>query len=171
LKELNIRPESEQDQSTIHQINAEAFETEVEANLVDALRDSGATLISLVAERDNVVVGHILFSPMTDAAGDSIPVAGLAPMAVAPEYQQQGIGSALVRSGLEHCRAAGYKAVIVLGHPRYYPRFGFVPASHFNIRSQYDAPDEAFMALELEPGALGEIGGVVKYHPLFDQVA
>ena len=96
---------------------------------------------------------------------------GLAPMAVAPEYQQQGIGSALVRSGLEHCRAAGYKAVIVLGHPRYYPRFGFVPASHFNIRSQYDAPDEAFMALELEPGALGEIGGVVKYHPLFDQVA
>jgi putative acetyltransferase len=166
---MNIRPERGKDLPTIHQINSEAFETEGEANLVDSLRDSGIPLISLVAEVDHIIVGHILFSPMTDADGNSIPVAGLAPMAVAPEHQRQGIGSALVRSGLEHCRAAGYRAVAVLGHPGYYPRFGFVPASQYKLRSQYDVPDEVFMAKELIPGALSDISGVVKYHRLFDE--
>lgn len=168
---MKIRPETEQDQLPIHRVNAEAFETETEATLVDALRNSGIPLISLVAEQDDTVVGHVLFSPMTDAQGNHVPIAGLAPVAVAPGHQKQGIGSALIRAGLEQCRAAGYQAVIVLGHPGYYPRFGFVPASHFGIRCQYDAPDEAFMALELLPGALTEIAGVVKYHPLFDQAA
>jgi putative acetyltransferase len=169
--EVKIRPEAEQDQLPIHQVNAEAFETETEAKLVDALRNSGIPLVSLVAEQDDAIVGHILFSPMTDAQGNLVPIAGLAPMAVAPGHQKQGIGSALVRAGLEQCRAAGYQAVIVLGHPDYYPRFGFVPASRFGIQCQFEAPDEAFMALELLPGALAEIAGVVNYHPLFDQAA
>ncbi len=166
---MNIRPESSEDISAVHRVNAEAFETETEANLVDALRQSGIPLISLVAEIKGELVGHILFSPMTDSAGAKIPVAGLAPMAVSPAHQKQGIGSALVKEGLAQCKAAGYRAVIVLGHPDYYPRFGFVPASQYDISCQYEAPDEAFMALELEPGALSRLSGIVKYHPLFDQ--
>jgi putative acetyltransferase len=171
LAAVEIRPETAQDRLAIHQVNAGAFETETEARLVDALRDSGVPLVSLVAEQNGMIVGHILFSPMTDAEGHDVPIAGLAPMAVVPGHQQQGIGSALVRAGLEQCKVAGFHAVIVLGHPDYYPRFGFVPASRFGIQSQYDVPDEVLMAQELVPGALAGLQGVVRYHRLFDEVA
>jgi putative acetyltransferase len=95
---------------------------------------------------------------------------GLAPMAVRLEYQNQGTGSALVRSGLQACREVGAPAVFVLGHPGFYPRFGFIPASRFGLNCEYDVPDEAFMALELEPGALLGAEGVVKFHPDFQGV-
>lgn len=95
---------------------------------------------------------------------------GLAPMAVLPEYQNKGIGSALVRAGLEQCRNLGFAAVIVLGHPEYYPRFGFKPAAGFGIDSKYDIPEEVFMAIELEPGALSDLSGRAQYHEAFDSL-
>ncbi len=95
---------------------------------------------------------------------------GLAPMAVAPEHQRKGIGSALVRAGLEQCKQLGFAAVVVLGHPEYYPRFGFSPSSRFGINSEYEVPEEVFMAMELQPGALSGKTGRVKYHAAFSNV-
>ena len=91
-------------------------------------------------------------------------------MAVQPDRQNEGIGTGLVRAGLEACRHMGVVAVLVLGHPEYYPRFGFVPASRFGIQCAYDAPDEAFMALELVPDALQAVNGRVEYHEAFDRL-
>jgi putative acetyltransferase len=95
---------------------------------------------------------------------------GLAPMAVLPAYQRQGIGSVLVRSGLAVCQALGYGAVVVLGHPSYYPRFGFVPTDRTGLRCLDNVPVEAFMMLELQPGYLQDVQGIVTYHPAFDDV-
>jgi len=95
---------------------------------------------------------------------------GLAPMAVASQYQHKGIGSKLIKAGLEQCQALGYDAVVVLGHPGYYPKFGFVPSVKYNIKSEYDVPDEVFMALELVPESLKDHEGVVKYHEAFNNV-
>lgn len=92
---------------------------------------------------------------------------GLAPMAVLPSHQRRGIGSALVRAGLQHCRQLGIGAVAVLGHPDYYPRFGFRPSTRFGISSEYDAPAEAFMVLELQEGYLAGRSGVIRFHPAF----
>ena len=91
-------------------------------------------------------------------------------MAVRPEFQKQGIGSQLIERGLEQCRAAGQACVVVLGHPEYYPRFGFVPASRYGIRCEYDVPDEVFMIIELRDGALEGCAGIVKYQPEFNEV-
>ena len=95
---------------------------------------------------------------------------GLAPMAVLPEHQNKGIGSALVRAGLEQCRNLGFAAVIVLGHPEFYPRFGFKPACRFNIDSQYGVPQEVFMVIELEPSALSGVTGRAEYHEAFNSL-
>jgi putative acetyltransferase len=127
-------------------------------------------LVSLVAVDDDAVEGHILFSPVTLLSHTDLPIAGLAPMAVLPKRQRQGIGSTLVRAGLDHCRRLGFVAVVVLGHAGYYPRFGFVPASRFGVRSEYDVPDDVFMALELTPGALRDRSGTIRYHPAFAAV-
>jgi putative acetyltransferase len=141
----------------------------MEADLADALRVHVDPAISLVAEdeADGAIVGHILFSPVTPGDGSPIRIAGLAPMAVLPARQRGGIGSQLVSSGLAHCRERGFVAAVVLGHAAYYPRFGFRPASTFGLRCEYDVPDEVFMALELEPGALAGLSGTVRYHPVF----
>jgi len=166
---IQIRPETAEDIETIRNINTAAFETEAEAGLVDALRDSSTPLISLVAEVDQKIVGHILFSPMTLSGKSTIvKIAGLAPMAVMPDYQKRAIGTALVKKGLKQCISIGYQAAVVLGHPEYYPQFGFMPCSRFGIKSEYDVPDEVFMFKELENGALSDCQGVVKYHPLFN---
>lgn len=166
---IQIRPETAEDIETIRNINTAAFETEAEAGLVDALRDSSTPLISLVAEVDQKIVGHILFSPMTLSGKSTIvKIAGLAPMAVMPDYQKRAIGTALVKKGLKQCISIGYQAAVVLGHPEYYPQFGFMPCSRFGIKSEYDVPDEVFMVKELENGALSDCQGVVKYHPLFN---
>ena len=155
----------------VHAVNAAAFGRPDEAELVERLRAAGAVLLSLVAIEDGQVVGHILFSPVTiSSPGDSFVAAGLGPMAVLPEHQRRGIGSAMVRSGLAELRCAGHETVVVLGHPDYYPRFGFEPASQHGIRWERDCRDEAFMIMELVPGALRGRNGVVRYRPEFDEV-
>ena len=164
---VNIRIETENDLPAIREVNLSAFPTSEEAELVDRLRRDALPLISLVAELDGCVLGHILFTPVELPVQSSPPAMGLAPMAMLPEHQNLGTGSALVWSGLQACRELGAPAVFVLGHPEFYPRFGFIPASRFGLKCEYDAPDEAFMALELISGALLEANGVVKFHPDF----
>ena len=165
-----IRPEQPRDQQQIRTINQQAFAGDAEANLVDALRNSGLPLISLVAEENNRLIGHILFSPVTLAGQTSAPaIAALGPMAVLPERQGQGVGNLLVTTGLEYCVSAGYVAVVVMGHPDYYPRFGFVPASNFNIKSEYNVPAEVFMLKELLDSALKGSKGTIQYHAAFKQ--
>jgi len=167
--EVTIRPETDADHDAIQHVNREAFGQEAEAQLVDALRDGGFVRLSLVAELDGQVVGHILFSDIQIVGeDDSVDALALAPMAVVPEHQRKGIGSELVRTGLEQCRQAGHRIVIVLGHPNYYPRFGFSSELATPLQSQYAG--EAFMALELAPGALEGVGGEVKYSPPFEAV-
>jgi len=168
---MNIRSEKPDDQNEIRRINIEAFDTHAEADLIDALRESGIPLISLVAEENGELVGHILFSPIKlEKRGSNISIAGLAPMAVLPVWQNKGIGSKLVEEGLKECERIGYEAVVVLGHPDYYPRFGFVPSVNLGIRSEYDVPAEVFMVKELRSGALTGISGIAKYHEVFAEV-
>src|SRR5437868_14440298 len=136
---IHIRPEQPDDLAAIRQVNERAFDGPTEADLVDLLRRRGKVTLSLVADHQGQVVGHILFSPVViEATGQSVAAVGLAPMAVLPEWQNQGVGSLLVKAGLDECRRLGHQAVVVLGHADYYPRFGFVPASRFHIRSEYD---------------------------------
>jgi putative acetyltransferase len=166
-----IRAEKTEDRDAIHRVVELAFGQRGEADLVDALRENAKTYISLVATVDKQVVGHIFFSPVTvEAKASNFAAMGLAPMAVLPEYQNQGIGSQLVREGLKECRGLDYDIVVVLGHPEFYPRFGFAPASRKGLRSEYDVRDEVFMVLELSEDALGGRGGLVKYHPEFGKV-
>ncbi len=168
---VTIRPEQHKDLAGIRRVNERAFGQPNEANLVDALRAHGKVTLSLVAEQDNKIVGHVLFSPVTiESEGKLFSAIGLGPMAVLPEYQRTGIGSALINQGLEQCREAGHVCVVVLGHPEYYPRFGFVPASKHGIKCEYNAPDEAFMVIELRQGALRGRSGTVKYQPEFNEV-
>jgi len=163
-----VRAEKPDDIQKISAVNLQAFETDAEANLIEALRDCDIHLISLVAEEGDAIVGHILFSPVTlEESNQSIYFAGLAPMAVLPKYQRKGIGSQLVEEGLRRCEKAGYDAVVVLGHPEYYPRFGFIPSVKYKIRSKYDVPDEVFMVQELKEGALADFKGIVKYNSAF----
>lgn len=168
---MNIRKEKDSDIEEIWKVNAEAFETEAEANLVNALRDSGISYISLIAEEGKEIVGHILFTPV-ELIGDNsgLKLMGLAPMAVMTRLQKKGIGSQLVKAGLESCLAQGYDAVVVLGHPEYYPKFSFVPSVKFGIKSEYEVPDEAFMVLELTKGSLKGHQGIIKYHSAFGSV-
>lgn len=165
-----IRAEEDQDRDTVHAVNAAGFETPAEADLVDQLRTQAHPIISLVAEDDGIVVGHIMFSPVSLPEHPDLTIMGLAPMAVAPAHQRRGVGSALVRAGLTWCMEIEVDAVVVLGHPKYYPRFGFLPAAHFGIGCEYDVPDEIFMAMELRQGALRGTSGTVKYHSLFRSV-
>lgn len=163
-----IRPETAGDYDAIREVNCLAFEQDAEARLVDALRDGGYVRSSLVAEKDGRVIGHILFSdlPIVTAA-KIVPALALAPLAVRPEFQNQGIGSKLVRVGLEKCREQGHRIVIVLGHPHYYPRFGFSAELAARLDSPYSG--EAFMAVELMPNALDGITGRVEYPPPFSE--
>ncbi len=165
-----IRAEKENDRDAVHTVNVSAFETPSEADSVDALREQAQPVVSLVAEDDGEVVGHIMFSPVSLSGSPKLKVMGLAPMAVAPKHQGKGIGSAMVRAGLEQCRNLGFAAVVVLGHPKYYPRFGFLPSSRFGIDSEYDVPEEVFMAMELQPEALSGKTGTVRYHAAFRNV-
>jgi putative acetyltransferase len=162
-----IRAERQGDAERIRAVNLAAFETSTEADLVDALRRQATPIVSLVAEDDANVIGHILFSPVTLANEPELTLMGLAPMAVVPSRQRQGVGLSLVREGLERCRQLNAAAVVVLGHPEYYPRFGFLPAARLSLRSEYDVPEEVFMVRELRDGALRGISGTIRYHPVF----
>ena len=121
--------------------------------------------------RDGGVVGHILLSPIRiEASCGSVPALALAPMAVLPEFQRQGIGSELVSAGLDAARLGGHRIVIVVGHVDYYPRFGFTLAGKFGLSVSFPVPDQAFMARELVPGSLDGVSGPVRYPPAFDEV-
>jgi putative acetyltransferase len=163
---ISIRVEQPGDVDGIRETNELAFGEPLEARLVDALRGS-ADYLSLVATLDDRVVGHILFTPVTIEPPVNRRIAGLAPMAVRPEHQRAGIGSQLIRAGLEECSRNGYTAVVVLGHPEYYPRFGFTPAHTFGLTCEFPSPPEAFMAIELEPNLPSGIGGLVRYRSEF----
>jgi len=165
-----IRNEEEKDLAAVHALNVAAFETPAEADLVDALRAQVRPVISLVTEDKGTVIGHIMFSPVVLSGHPDLRIMGLAPMAVLPVHQKKGIGSALVRAGLEQCRQLGAGAVVVLGHPGFYPRFGFTAAIHNGITCEYEAPQEAFMLVELDPGYLRGRSGIIKYHPAFKNV-
>lgn len=163
---IRIRLETNDDLLAIRRVNDAAFGTRDEADIVDALRAEGHALVSLVAEVGGRVVGHVLFSRMwIRTAGGSIDAVALAPMAVVPEHQRQGIGGRLIHEGLRALRSRGETIVIVVGHPAYYPRFGFASARAAALASPF--PAEAFMALELVPGALDGVSGRVEYPKAF----
>src|SRR5687768_5285082 len=166
---LTIREESPDDISAIRRVNELAFGQAAEADLVDRLRHACPDTLSLVAE-DGGILGHIFFSPVqAGGAGDAVIGMGLAPMAVLPDRQRRGVGSELVRRGVEILRQRGCPFVVVVGHPQYYPRFGFEPASKHRIASQWDGiPDAAFMVLVLDPHAMAGLSGVAKYRNEFN---
>jgi putative acetyltransferase len=160
-----VRPERPGDEPAIRAVHERAFGRPQEGALVDALRAAGAHVVSLMAEDDGVVVGHVLFSPVGVEVGD--PGLGLGPVGVVPDRQGLGLGSLLVHRGLAECRGRGHEVVVVLGAPGFYRRFGFVPASMHGLRSEYDVPVEAFMVAELVPCALAGRRGLVRYRPEF----
>lgn len=164
---ITIRPESIEDLQSIWHVNQAAFAGDPEANLVDALRDGGFVDVSLVAEVNGKVVGHILFSRVKISGKTSILESlSLAPMAVLPEFQRQRIGSKLVTVGLAKCRTMGHKIVVVLGHPEFYSRFGFSSQLAQALESPFGG-GESWMALELVPKALDGVEGRVEYSPPF----
>jgi len=167
---IEIRNERPENSPAIQQVHTKAFGGSAEAKLVRLITERKKALISLVAVSDESVVGHILFSRVTiDNAPAAFNGVGLAPLAVLPKLQRRGIGSKLIREGLERCKQAGYDAVVVLGDPAYYPRFGFVRAADFGLQNEYGVHDE-FMVLPLRRGALDGVSGMVKYLPEFSEV-
>ena len=161
-----IRSEQAEDAAAIHQLIAAAFPTDAESRLVDLLRASGRLAFSLLAVKDEKIVGHIAFSPVTTAIGGATSGLGLAPLAVAESKRQQGIGEALVRAGLQRCREAAIPYVVVLGEPDFYGRFGFRAAAEFGLYDAYGG-GAAFQVLELCKGGAPRDGGLVQYAPEF----
>lgn len=161
-----LRPERPTDAEAIHALHRAAFGRPDEAALVDALRPTADPYLGIVAERGGRVAGHVVFTPVT--LGDSaVEALGLGPLAVTPGLQRGGLGSALVREGLAACTRAGRFVVVVLGHPEYYPRFGFVPAASRGLTYQ-PGFEPAFFVTELREGALGDARGRVRYLPPFE---
>lgn len=165
---MEIRDGRPKDFEAIRQVNIAAFERPGEADLVDRLRQAEPTF-SFVAVQEGQVVGHIFFSEVAIAppCTPSPKILGLAPLAVLPDFQRQGIGSSLVQHGLEVCSQEGFGVVVVLGHPEYYARFGFVTAKTKGLGCEYDVPDEVFMVVELQPDALKGCEGKIQYRPEF----
>lgn len=170
VHDFEIRSETASDYAAVRAVNESAFGTPAEADLVDRLRQIAGPVISLVAVVQRSIVGHIMFSPATIVEHPEKKVMGLGPMAVAPDHQRRGIGAALVREGLKRVAELDVGAVFVLGHSSYYPQFDFLPAGEFDIRCEFDAPPEAFMAIELRPGYLKKTSGVARYHEVFQDV-
>jgi predicted N-acetyltransferase YhbS len=170
---ITIKPEQQADIDDIYKLNKLAFGQENEARLVDLLRTAPGYVpgLSLVATAENTVVGHILFSKIFVVSGDARhETLALAPMSVHPHYQKQGVGARLITQGLENARELGFGSVIVLGHEHYYPKFGFVPASRWGIRAPIEVPDDVFMAIELMPGSLKNVSGIVEYPVEFSAI-
>ncbi len=168
-----IRTEQPQDIPAVHTVEREAFGRDAEANLVDQIRLHEKVTLSLVAldEENGAVLGHVLFTPVSiHSEGGDYPALGMGPVAVAPSRQRQGIGSRLIRAGLEMLRQSGHARVVVEGSPVYYARFGFQNADHFGLRCQFNPPPGCFMILELQPEALGGRTGTVYYLSEFQEV-
>ena len=168
---IAIRPEQPEDIAAVRAINEAAFGDTAEATIVESLRNACPDAVSLVAVEDDRIVGHIFFSPAFVAGEHEVTLGmGLAPMAVLPERQRQGIGSMLVRAGIDAMRERSCPFIIVVGHPDYYPQFGFVPASRHGLSCQWDGvPDEAFMVLILDDSAMAGVSGTARYRDEFDQ--
>jgi putative acetyltransferase len=170
---LIIRREIPDDIPVIHDLNSRAFKGPGEAQVVDLLRERCEDFISIVAEVNGQIVGHILFTPvrLVRESGEELIGMGLAPLAVSPGHQGQGIGTILCEAGLEEMKASGAPFVVVLGHPNYYPRFGFEPAERYHLRCVYeDVPPGAFMVKVFQPEMKAALSGVVHYRPEFDAV-
>lgn len=174
---IDIRPANQDEYKAVAEITRQAFGREHEARMVETLRRSPDFLpeLSLVASVDDEVIGHILFSIITiHSERGALTALGLGPLSVRPDRQNQGIGSALAHGGLARCRAAGkvvaVQAVVLVGHPTYYPRFGFAPARPQGLEAPFPVIDEAWMALELRPGALAGISGRVTFPAAFNGV-
>lgn len=168
-----IRQQTAEDDLAVYRVNAQAFGRDVEARLVEGLRANPDYVpeLSLVAEVGGEIVGHILFSPISiEVAKEAIPAISLAPLAVLPEHQNMGIGSALVMRGLEACCSLGHRIVIVLGHPNYYPRFGFSTELAKELACPFGEAGDAWMAIELQLGALRGVRGKVHYPKQFENV-
>ena len=166
-----IRKELPRDYQLVRAINKEAFGQETEGAIVYKIRTACSDTLALVALKDGIIVGHIFFSPVILSGEDGIYSGmGLAPMAVLPDYQNQGVGSLLVNEGLRLLKEMRVPFVVVLGHPNYYPRFGFETASQYGLKSQWEGvPDDAFMVLFLDESVKEKLRGVVKYRPEFDE--
>jgi putative acetyltransferase len=168
---FRIRDETTADAAAVRQVIVAAFKSRIEADLVDRLRAHGKIAAALVATLGNAVAGHIM---LTDVAlrGTGLPPRGaaLAPLAVRPAMQRRGIGSDLARAAIARAREVGYGFMVVLGDPAYYRRFGFAAGAALGLACEFDAPLEAFMAMELSPGALAGARGLVQYEPEFDSV-
>jgi putative acetyltransferase len=172
MVDVVIRQEIMDDFARIKDVNDLAFKKEDEAILIEKIRESDAYIpeLSLVAiSNEGILSGHILFSKIhiENKTGEMVPSIALAPVAVHPDYQGTGIGTSLIKEGLARASNMGYTSVIVLGHPAYYPRFGFKPASEFSIKAPVDIGDEFFMAMELKKGGLFGISGTVRYSEPF----
>jgi putative acetyltransferase len=173
VRPILIRPEQIDDYEAISEVHRLAFGRDNEARLVERLRDAPEyhPALSLVAVDENRIVGHILFNLIAiESEGGWIPALALAPLAVIPDRQYQGIGAALIEQGILTCHKLGHRIIIVLGHAEYYPHFGFQPASRFGIRCPFPVPDELFMALGLRAGALNAVQGTVVYPEAFKEV-
>ena len=166
---MQIREETSSDIKAIRRVHELAFDSTAEAQLVHLLRSRGVAAISLVAEVGGEIVGHILFSPVSiDPPDRGWCAVGLAPVGVVPDRQRLGIGKALINEGLQRCKERGIHLVVVLGDPAYYTQFGFRRSKHFGLGNEYQA-DEHFMVIELTPGVLDSITGVVKFAPEFNE--
>lgn len=169
---IKIRTEKDSDHENIFNVNELAFGRDVESRLVDSLRSSKSYVegLSLVSEDDGDVVGHIMFTKISiDPENDEFAGVSLAPVAVKPDNQNQGVGSKLVSEGLKACKYLGFKIMVVIGHPEYYPRFGFIQARKIGLESSIPVPDEAFMVLELIPGSLERLEGKIIFAPEFNE--
>lgn len=164
---IEIRPERPDDLAAIRDVHTSAFGQAQEANIVEALRANGATLLSLVAVVESRVVGHVLYSP---ARVGQVDGAALGPMAVVPEAQRHGIGTALVEAGNAELARRGCPLIVVVGHPGFYPRFGFRPASGYGITCAWEVPDDVFMALVLDEAAVAAGTGHAEFRPEFSTV-
>jgi len=168
---VEIRFELPKDIDEVRLLNDKAFGQPEEGSIVDKLRKSCNGILSLVAISNKKIVGHIMFSPVTiETQKGVIEGMGLAPMAVLPELQNCGIGSKLVKEGLRIINNTTCPFVIVLGHEKYYPRFGFQRASKYSLTSQWEGvPDDAFMAMILNNSVMKEVSGIVRYRDEFNK--
>ena len=163
-----IRVTNPGDEDAIVRVHREAFGRADEAELARRLHARGDTCISLAALAGDEIIGHVFMSPVSvDGRSFTRTPMGLGPVGVLPDHQRGGAGIALCRAGIDACRARGAPFLVVLGHPAYYPRFGFVPAMRFELSFGEMPPRDAFMAMELVPGALTGVKGPVRYGPEF----